>query len=169
MPVCMPKVAPSHPIISPVNTSMSLSLIDKDLRNTPAITPHKTNTRSEGGVLKTGEVLGEASGVDRIPSARPGRTSPSGQERTRSQSDLGKHRAVVKETEQKPAARGARKALRGRREPPQPQWLSLAGRRQPTKGEAVEEEGAGPRGKEVTGERGLDIEKEKEGKSKNGQ
>lgn len=43
-----------------MNTSKNISLIDQDFKDITAITPSKRNTSSEGGMLKTGEVLGKA-------------------------------------------------------------------------------------------------------------
>lgn len=55
--------------------------------------------------------------------------------------NLGKGRVVGRRLVQRSAAYGAGEALSTPREPPQPYWVALAGRRLPSKGEKFGEEG----------------------------
>lgn len=90
-----------------MNTSKNISLIDQDFKDITAITPSKRNTSSEGGMLKTGEVLGKArlgracaSGCCRPESFNLSPLGkPKGPEEAKAQSPVnsGKPRAVVKE------------------------------------------------------------------------
>lgn len=55
--------------------------------------------------------------------------------------NLGKHRIVVKEASSEVSSLWVRRTLKEPRAPPQPYWVSLAGRRHPSERERVAVEG----------------------------
>lgn len=125
-----------------MNTSKNVSLIDKDFQDITVITPSKRNTNSEGGILKTGVVVGKArlshgcaSGCcrpDSLNLATLGK--PQGPEEEKEprgiqgSTGLWRRRLVQRSAASRPG-----EAVMGSWAHPQPYWVSLAGKQHPSK------------------------------------